>query len=762
MKIIYEHLTVKTSTAEETAKLLTEHVQEVEGISHTGSVATGVVSARITDVQKHPNADRLRIVSVDLGDQMLDIVTGAPNVEIGQIVALALEGAIVRSVDHSVIDPGQALANEYMTIKNSIIRGVESKGMLCGADELGLSDVVSKDLFLFPANTPLGRPLQELMPSKTIIEVDDKGSAHRPDLLSYAGIEQELAAILNKSYANPITPLPAKMNGDFAIDIATPTCTTFMAAVITDLKTFESLQWLQKFLSDHEIKVVNLPTDVTNYIALKEGYPTHAFDADKISGKRITVRAAKDKETVNALNNHTYTLATSDIVLADDSTALDIAGVIGGRETATTAGTKSIVLTGAVLDPKTVRVTSRKFGIRTDAAARFERGVSLQSAINGFSKAVALILELSGGKVTYLDTVGKASFEPKHIKLELSQVSDLLGVQMPRSDVVADLKRFNYNVTDNGDTLDLVVPWNRGDVNTPADVIEDIARVYGYNNLPATLTSVHHPHLSDEIVTLAQRLRQAASATFKEVEVSSMVESAGNGVEIENFIGNKKYMRTAIAPQLFKIAQANYREGYAGYSCFTIGSVYFDNEKNLPAQPLHIAFAAESDPEKLKKQLGLVLHRLHLDLDAVTFSATGEMSIDGKSVGLLTIALYKGKTFSMTEISVSELLHFVPERTTFRAYSAYPAVKRDIAFVVEDKAVMIDLVTTMQKSSDLITHVEMFDRFTNNEVGTGKQSLAFHLTFQAMDKTLTDTEVNAIVATIEKSLESKYQARIRS
>lgn len=768
MKFHYKHLQVKADTPESTGRLLTEHVQEVERVETHGVVARGVITGKIVDIQKHPNADKLRIVTVDIKHEMLDIVTGAPNVELGQIIPVAKVGARTRSVDHHSSET-QVTSKELVEIKPVTLRGITSPGMVCGADELGLSDEITMGVHIFPANTPLGVPVESIIPTRAVIETDDKGTAHRPDLLSYRGVEAELAAVLNKPFKR-VFPKLSEKTGELTVSIdAKQACDLLLAAQIDLFTTFASPQWLQDFLTEHDIKVINLPTDVTNYVMLTEGGATHAFGAEHVHAGTLTVRFAQHNETIEALNNRVYSLGTEDLVIADDKTALDIAGIIGGKHSCVSEQTKSIILTSIVVDAATVRQTARRLNIRTDASARRERGQSTAVSINAFTTILTMLKELAGAEVRAFNYAGRTAVKHKTIEIDTAHLNKFLHLSLSTDEIIDLLKRLNYTITGTAVTP----PWWRADVNCSADVYEDIARLYGYNRIQSHLPHFEHQQESP-ITRVTELLRQRAAEDMYEVETSSTQSMKGVGsIEIQNPIGDKKYLRQTPLPELFKLAEQRTREGFASYRCFEIGKSYRQNGPEL-AEKLRFSAVLVADHEVAKSRLALLLHRLHIPLDSIHFTpcnqsedraikydAVAKIYAGDTLIGHLCISNKRGQVYCGFKLYIEALAELAELHPRYVSYSKFPGIKRDLAFVVRREHELGGVVREIKKQSHLLQSVTLFDQFSDKNGDMNEQSLAFHLQFQSPDRTLTDAEVGEIMQKIENALKDRYKAIIR-
>lgn len=771
MKFVYDLLKIKASTPKETAQLLTMHTVEVDRVVN-GIVAIGVITGKIIDVQQHPNADRLRVVTVDIASGMLDIVTGAPNVEVGQIVAVAPIGAQVLSIDHKIKSPVSSQA-QLTTIKPSVLRGIESPGMICGADELGLSHVVDSTLYIFPNDTKIGVPIETVINSIGMIETDDKGTAHRPDLLSYRGIESELAAILDKPFDRVLPVLPNKIKNDqLSVQIQTGECTLLIAAKIDNVKHHKSPPWLTDFLTKNNINSVNLATDITNYVTLIEGHPTHVFDAEKV-GNTLIARKAKPSENLVALNHKTYRLAPSDIVLGKHSVALDVAGVIGGIDSKVNDNTTSIVLTCAVFNPASIRHTSRRLGVRTDASARFERGLSYHSAINGFNHCLNLILNESGGELTALDTKTSPITVIPKIDFEPNEINAILGLSLSDSEQISILERLNYRMSSNI----ITPPWWRNDVLVTADVAEDIGRIYGYDQIPSASTRFANSTNGTTLMATINDLRHAAVRDLYEIVTPTMTSSVFEGaIEIANPIGNLRFVRQSLVTEVLRTAEYYSRQGNDKYNCFEIGRTYRLHNNNV-IEKYRFTACVVGDPEIAKSTIGNILHRLHINTSKIHFTAcpqTNSASVKYDAVahinyeeiliGHLIVHNIRGTQFCVFKLYVDKLDEYRDHHPKYQSYSKFPCVNRDISIIVNQDVNAYDLQQSIEQLSQLHNLLDAsptMTLFSGLESISNQKAITIHLSFRSYERTLTDSEVNQLLQTIDSMLKTNYNATIR-
>ena len=761
MKFIYKYLNCKTSVSE-AAKALNQSVQEVDAFTSTGLKAKGVVTARIVDIQKHPNANKLKIITIDCGDKVVDLVTGAPNVEIGQIIAYAPPSAKILRIDRH--GPNFNIDEAQLTSIGTVnLRGIESPGMVCGADELGVVENISSEIYLFPRGTDIGKPAENIIKSLEFIETDDKGTAHRPDLLCYKGIETELNAI------NRFHGTWTMSKGDIAVKSKTfdavvsnhELASVFCVAHISGIKNIETPDNIKEFLIDNNIKIVNFPTDITNYIMLMEGVPTHVFDYSSIEKNKLLVRLARNGETINVLNNKSYKLCDEDIVIADASKPLDMAGIIGGISSATSHNSDDIILSAAAWNPMFVRRTSRKYNIRTDSLIRFERGLENNFVINGFHKTLELMVKYGRCEIKHLEIIGNSTKDDVIIKIDAENVNRLSGINIPNDEIYKYLHLLGYTINNTG----VIKPWWRKDIHSSEDVIEDVVRLYGYDNIPLNIPSlVENNAQSNYSHQFMYNLETYSSALFYQVKSSAMIKGGdAKSVEISNPIGDKKFMRSNLFESAEGMATNFIHRGKEDFGLFEISKVHTLNDKSVK-EKLEVIFSISDKIESAKSKIGTVLHKLKIDVSSIAFSNSNEKGSIfhyNKIIGELKQKQIRQQNVYFFSFDVKLLQQIALEHPLYQHYSSFPVVKRDIAFVIDNKYKLGDISKSLQNTSKYITLVTLFDKYTDSKIGNENQSLAFHLIFQSIKGTLTDSFINELMKNIEDMLKNEYKAQIR-
>jgi phenylalanyl-tRNA synthetase beta chain len=747
MKILRSWLTeyVKTDKSnEEIADLLTFSGSLVDEV--LGKIDKKVVAVKILEVKKHPNADKLQLARVTDGKEEFNIVCGAPNIAVDQIVPLAKIGTKFSDFE----------------IKEALIRGEKSFGMLCSEKELGISEN-HEGIMQLPANTPLGKSVVDLLDSDAIFDLEI--TPNRGDCLSHVGMARELSAVLDKKLDLDIPKIDDK-DSDFLIEILSPEkCPRYCGITISDIKIGPSPDWLVKKIEAMDGKSINNLVDITNYIMFDLGQPLHAFDAKKISDNNIVVREAKKDEEFITLDNEKRILSEEMLVIADPEKAVALAGVMGGLNSEVDDNTTSIILESAEFNPVNIRQTAKKLGLATEASYRFERGIDPEMTEKALDKATSLIVELCGGKITGKKTNIASTYENTWVPFELERINNLLGTDIKEADAKKYLENLGFVLKDNM----VQAPSWRHDVTIWQDLAEEIGRIFDLNNIAKVETpktekpksGIYHfkEHMKDVLV----------EAGFSEVNTYSFLSEAdlealkldktdllevANPVQPEN-----KYLRKFLLPSLLKAVAKN--PIFDPVLIFEIGNVF-----TTSSEEAHLALASSGKNAKkeIESAISNLKDKLKLDLDI----QVNELSRDD----LLKFKIKKPVTYTF-EIKIDDInknskinkdnieLTLSDKQIHYRAVSKYPSITRDVAFIV-DASVEADKITNLiYEESELINRVELFDEFASDKFGEDKKNVAYHIYLQAESKTLTDKEAEEIVEKIISSIEKAFEAKIR-
>lgn len=778
---IKEHLPTKLS-AEEFARELSLHGPSVERVRSAGGELGWIVVGRIVDVVPHPNANKLQIVRVDIGKEVVEVVCGGSNVRGGMKVALALPGARVRWHGEG----------ELVELKPTEIRGVRSHGMICASGEIGLGDQYpNKDREIMDLSSVAAKPGTLLATALGLDDVifDLEVTTNRVDAYSVLGIAREGAAILGvkiKGEENKRDFLPLRSRGrikvgDLDIAIRSKLCSGYVGALVRGVSVRPSPDWMQRRLLASGVRPINNIVDITNYVMLETGQPMHAFDAKKIG--KIEVRMAHEGESIVALDGRTYKLDPSMLVIASDR-PVAIAGVIGGEATGVTEKTSDIIFEAALFDPVSVRKTARTLGIRTESSTRFEKGL-WESAPTAMARALELAKEVAGGDVIEVKEVWTKRQRPTTVKFDAARVADRIGVGLPAKQIKDLLGRLGFAVTGTKTMTAKVPPWRATDVTGEHDIIEEVARLYGYHKIPGRLPAGQLPSRPDDPdILIEDEIKEFfRGAGFTEVISISMIPEAWtklpgaveeNVTRIANPLSeDQAVLRRHIVVSHLDILGKNAPE-FPSAMIFETARVF-----RLPDQPLVLAGAvmgASSNGEMFYKAKGVVealFDRLgvHAHFVPIPPPKDGEASfahpgrivkieIDGHDVGRLgEIHPQIVRRFDIPhavasfELDVEPLIAARAVRP-FEPIPEFPPVKRDIAFVVPDRTTYADLMNFFDNADPLLVEAELFDTFKN--------SRAFHLTYRAEGRTLTSEEADRAHAKISRALEKKFNVTIRS
>ncbi|MBR4718097.1 MAG: phenylalanine--tRNA ligase subunit beta [Lentisphaeria bacterium] len=782
---------------EELANALTMAGLEVEEIETVGRIPDGVIVAKILSRRKHENSDHLSICEVFTGSETLQIVCGAPNCDTGNIVPLATIGTVFPDGEGGTF-----------TIKKGKIRGVESFGMMCSAKELGLSED-HKGLMLLPGTFEIGKPLQEYVPTDTVYTLEI--TPNRPDWLSYWGVARDIAALVGGEVKFPAPEnVPTNLAGDWSnlVTVEAPDlCPLYTARVIRNVKVAESPAWLKASLAAIGIRPINNIVDITNFVMMELGEPLHVFDMRFLKGERLVIRRAKENESITALDGKKYDLTEKDLVIADTEKPVAIAGVMGGEYSGVVSDTTDVVLESAWFDPASVRATSRRLGLSSEASYRFERGADRAMIVPASMRAAQFIRELaSGDVVSPLVTVAEPEPPVRIIDLKYDRVRSLLGMDVGNrriDDILHSLGFATVRQSESGASFS-VPTWRELDVMGPADLAEEVARIHGLDKLPDVPIKATQSDISgDAILPITHLREQLADVGLYEIVSNSMMSEAsairGGIFEPADLIRPNNpisldlaVMRPSLLPCLldavrYNIARKNYDLGF-----FEIGHVFCANQAKFPEErdEIGIAITGCAHPERYSKERGMTMDFFDLKgilesvlarrrLSSFSFvpatdprfspACCAELVIDGKKAGVLGQAadeLTKGMRLNtplfIALIQLDVLFGASVKSEYYVPVSQFPSVSRDIAFIAPAKLRNQDVVDFIRKLH--LPHLEsvsIFDVFEGKAIGEGKKSLAYSLVFRSPDRTLTDDEVNVLYEKVRKNLAEGLGVELR-
>ncbi|MCH7999482.1 MAG: phenylalanine--tRNA ligase subunit beta [Chloroflexi bacterium] len=773
------------------AERLTMAGAEVSQIITTAGEWDGISVGEVVDVSRHPNADRLVLATVELGGERNTVVCGAPNVAVGQKVPFARAGA-------HLID---GRTGKTTVLKPAVIRGVESAGMVCSEKELGLSDY-HEGIMVLADDASVGAPISTYL-GDVIFDMDI--TPNRPDLLSIVGVAHEVAALSDGSVRDPSTQYPADarpIKGRVGVEIADPDlCPRYVAALVEGIKMGESPSWMQERLIAAGLRPINNIVDITNYVMLELGQPLHAFDFTRLREGQIIVRRARPGETLLLLDGTEQKLSPDMLVIADAEAAVALAGVMGGVESEIDQDTTTVLLESASFHGPSIRRTAAAFKVRTDASLRFEKGLSPHLPPVAAQRAVKMMVELCGGKAAagLIDVYPKRQ---KDIRVTLSRrrLHTLLGMELPVKRVRQVLSSLGFSCRwTPPDSYVVRVPYWRTDVSIPDDVVEEIARIVGYDQLPTTRLRGEFPpvwpqprrdlrnNVADtlvaagmqEVVTYSLTSLEALGKVLPPEELSSDAL-----LRVANPMSrDQEYARTSLRASLLQTLADNVMHRDDLTALFETARVYLPRPDDLPNEVETVVAVISGRPPdrwgepsgepvglyEAKSYLALLFHRLGVSAqyDEVTDYAflpgrTAAVVVDGQRIGLVgqvhpRVVSQFGleATVAMFELDLDALLPHLKEVRHYQPVAPYPSLDEDLAVVVESDVQAAQVQRIIQESS-LVRSVRLFDVYSGSQVPAGKKSLAFSVSYQAADHTLTDEEVRRqrerIVARLGKEL----------
>jgi phenylalanyl-tRNA synthetase beta chain len=774
-----EYLPALVRSTDEIADALIFTGVEVEGVEVHGAGVEKVVVAQIESFQQHPNADRLSVCQVLDGSKIpKQIVCGAKNFRAGDKVALALPGAVLP---------------DGTKIKVSKLRGVESEGMLCSPRELGFSDEASGIMILDPS-APIGIPLGELFPPDTIFDLEI--TPDRPDLLSYIGIARELSIIFQ--LPGPKAPVAvagtAKPVSDPAqVRIEAPeACPFAVFHEVRGVSVGPSPDWMRRRLEAAGLRSINNIVDVTNYVMLETGKPIHAYDLSRLS-LPIVVRFARPAEKLLALDGKTYELNESHLVIADSEKAIGLGGVMGGEDTGVSSGTTTVFVESAYFDPGLIRRTSRGLGLISDASFRFERGVDPKSVLFAVQRAVQLIQEVAGGTPSpSILVAGQKPNNERQVLFRPERCRDILGSEVPDPELI--LERIGLQLAEKSQWQ---IPSYRLDLNREIDLIEEVSRYHGIQQLPGRLagsptTSSAIDVVHDEAMRLRHKLAglglgEARTLVFlDEPSLKNILGPGGKTLQLRNPLAeDQQILRPSLIPGLLRAAERNFNRGARSVALFELGQIF------LPAEPeestrLAILLSGESLAPSWN-QTGRVydlfdakgiVEMVHGSTLETKRHASNELAAlicelvrpGGHRIGFLglvrpRLARELGAKGAVVLAEVE--LPAASDRTLFKLkpLERFPAVTRDIAFVAPRSMHWAEVVATLKSAREpLLVDVQVFDLFidpSGQKVPADKKSLACSLTYRASDRTLTQEEVNEVHQRLKQRLVDELRVTLR-
>ncbi len=790
-----KYIDISFSDAELVEKLTMSGI-EVEDVIKT-SIPAGVVVAEIIERKPHPNADKLSVCRVSTGKEELQVVCGAPNCDPGQKVALATIGTVF--MDNSGKD---------FQIKKAKLRGVESSGMLCSEKELGLSGE-SSGIMILPPGAPIGTAFAEYMKCDTVFDLEI--TPNRPDLLSHIGIAREISALCGGKIKYPVSKIKScgKIPADTVEIRDGALCPRYTARIIRNVKIAESPAWLQERLKSVGLRPINNIVDITNFVLLELGQPLHAFDIALLEGGKIIVRRAAEGEKITALDGREYKLRNSHLVICDVRKPVALAGIMGGEHSGVTEKTTDVLLESAYFNPSNIRSSSRELGISSDSSYRFERGVDFDMVLKASDRASELILELAGGEATEMLDVCVSRPEIKPVHCRFDKIRKTLGIDISNDEIACIFRKLELGVADVTAESCKVIPTSfRGDLKVEADLAEEVGRIYGIGKIPLLTVSAipggsfkqdeYSPVEDARNQLLSLGLFEAMNYSYadEKAALSDSTYSKDHLLAMSNPISHESaYMRPSLLSGMLRTVEHNISRKNTDLALFEIGKVFCGNTKLGVEEKLEccIAVSGRKHPERFsseKKELydfydlkGLLETWLeYRKVSGCEFrkseeNAPGnftagtctELVVGGEKIavfGEVSDRLTKGMRIQyplyIATVQIEKLIALQSPKIQYSHISQFPPTSRDVAIVVPEE---IAHSRIMEFMADLkipnLEKIELFDEFRDEQMGAGKKSLAYSLTFRSPDRTLTDSEVNASHEKVREKLKNELQAELR-
>ena len=784
-----------TLPSTELANRLTMAGIEVKGVEAIGGGWENIVIGQIVAIDPHPNADRLKLATIDLGTEQQTVVCGAPNLRLDDKVAFA-------RVDAELIDPH---TGEVFRLKSAKIRGVVSNGMACSEKELGISDS-HEGIMILPAEAPIGTPLADYL-GDTVFDVDV--TPNRPDCLCILGIAREAAALTGQGLPLPEVEYEEKglpIDRQVSVKIDAPDlCPRYCASLISGIKVGESPLWMQQRLLKCGMRPINNIVDITNYVMLEYGQPLHSFDYQRIKGGKIVVRRAAVGETITSLDGMERKLSQDMLVIADEEESVAIAGVMGGADSEVAPETTSVLLEAANFNHASIHHTGRILGMPSEACMRFERGIRPELTVPAIKRATQLIIELAGGEAAKgLVDAYPGKVESKPISISTDQAKRILGVEFSLDQIAGTLTSLGFDCEKEASGVRATAPYWRSDISRVEDLAEEVVRIIGYDNIPITMLSQPIPRQTpDPILGLKKKIGNSLigygfqeAITYSLTGLESLMRLLPESQTLEPMplrVANpmtleQEYLRPNLRANLLSALSNNRRYEENGIRLFELGKVYLPKEKDLPDEPEMVCGVASgsrgekswhggNDSFDFYDAKGVVEGLLGLlDLEA-SFEEGKDQSlhparqaavvVGGKRLGVVgelhpkvALAFEILGAVYLFEINVTALIPFVLEHRMFQPISPFPTMVRDVALVV-DAGITHQMVVDIIKGFPLVKQVAIFDVYSGEQVPPGKKSLAYSITFQSSDHTLTEEEVNKVQQKILSKLSSELGATLR-
>lgn len=768
--------------------------QEVEKIEIKGQNLDKVVTAQIVEKEMHPDSDHLTLCKVDNGREILQIVCGAPNHKKGDKVALAQIGA--------------QLTPDFV-IKKGKIRGVESNGMLCSEEELGIGSGAD-GIIILPEDTPIGIPMKDYLGLDDVV-FELEITPNRPDCLSHLGIAREIAALYKKDVKYPEIKINNEVSekSEDVINVEienTEISNRYVARVIKNVSVKESPKWLKERIESIGLRSINNIVDISNFVLMEMNQPNHIFDLDKIEGNKIFVKTLEKAEKFITLDGQERELTTEDIVICDEKKVLALGGVMGGYDSQVTENTKNILLEVAHFNPINIRKTSRRLTLFSDSSYRFERGIDRENCINVINRLANLIQEVAGGEILK-DAVDvyKEKPEIKVSELNFERLNRFIGKEICRDEIIGILTRLEIKVEDKGENLILTPPTYREDLQNEQDYYEEIIRMYGFDNIENILprVEINEKSIMDTTKLIDQVKLIAVSTGLKEVINYSFIPKDAvekmkfTDVSEDRLIDVLKpitedfvTLRPTLIYSLLKNAKDNINRNVENIRFFEVSRT-FEKSDELAKEEVKLALILGGNNDKtlwnpkpenydfydLKGIVEEIFSKLKFNNYQIKRSER-EYLHPGRSVDVFVGREYIGsygevhpdllenfdfgkKSILVAEFNIDLIKKYIGKPTKYKGIVKFPAVPRDLALVMNEDILVGDLLKTIEKIDNKIEKVELFDIYRGTGIVTGKKSVAISIKLRDKNKTLEEKEINDVMEKIMQKVEKQFGAELR-
>ena len=791
LKWLRDYVDIDIDT-QEFADMMTMTGSKVEKVDFFGKETNGVEVCKILEIEQHPDADRLKVTKVEVANgEILQIVTNATNIKVGDYVPVARIGAVL---------PGD------FKIKKGKLRGVLSEGMFCGAEELTIPSAFVEDhkkdgiyILDHQDSFELGMDVRDVLGINDAL-IEFEITSNRPDCRSIIGIAREAAVTLGKELKYPEIKVQAcDEEMSFEIDIQTDLCKRYCGRVVKDVKVGPSPYWMQRKLIEAGMRPISNIVDITNYVMLELGQPLHAFDLDDIKYNKMTVKMAEEGEKFTTLDGVERTLTSDMLVIGNQDKTLDLAGIMGGENSEIKDTTTSIFIEGASFAKENIRATSKKLGLRTEASSRFEKGIDINLAEEAVNRACQLIEELGCGTVLngMLDYYPQKE-EVQKVTVNPVRINKLLGVNVPMDQFINILEslEFKCNLV-SSEVLELEVPTFRLDITEDADILEEIARIYGYDNIPsASLEGNATAGVKTEKQKFIDNVKSNSIACgLNEILTYSFVSPRGvdkinlpaddekrNFVKIMNPLGEEtSVMRTTLIPNMLDVISTNISHKVEEVSAFECGNTFIPQE-GLPIETKKYCvgmYGKEVDFFVLKGVIESVLNNVGLKGYEIEPETTNLTFHPGRCAKIVYNNIYIG-TFGelhpdvienynlgqrvyVAEINIDTVFENLNLTKSYNPLPKYPSTSRDIALIVKDEVFVKQIEDIIKANGeDLVESYKLFDVYKGAQIEEGHKSIAYSITYRSAEKTLTDEDVAVVHEKILSELSEKLNANLRS